>query len=609
MYFQRLKIENYGPLKDFDIQFPFSENGDPKPLIIVGKNGSGKSIFLSHLVNGLMIAKEAVYPNTEVTEGRVYKLRSPHYITAGQHYAFMKIHLSNDLELHEWILSHIKSDFEEIYKYSPARREWAEIPADESSLTNNNFHQKQKELKQFVNNNCSLYFPANRFEEPSWLNEENLLSKPEHTDRKRIAGISERKIICHSPLKTNVNWLFDLILDRELYERLTQNIRLPVPSANAPEVTLFQGYSGTSHATYEEAIKLLRVILRDDRVRFGIGNRQARLMSVMRDTENGSETVVPHIFQLSTGETALLNLFLSILRDYDLSHGGLTNLTNITGTVIIDEIDAHLHTQLQYEVLPRLISLFPKVQFIITTHSPLFLLGLEKTFGTDGIEIMELPSGQMISTEKFSEFEEAYKTFMQTEKFNSNIEEEILKTQKPIVFVEGDYDIRYLNASAKILGKENLLSRVHLKNGDGFRNLDKIWNDKKWSDPQLVNKRMVLLYDCDTDKNNEDLNNLSKRIVSTIDTNPIKRGIENLFSEQTISKAMEHKADFIDIEEERRVRQRGQWITEPEIKTVNKNEKGNLCDWLCLNGDESDFTNFATVFDMLEETLSLSDDR
>lgn len=604
MYFERLEIEHYGPLKDLDINFPFSDAGKPKPLIIVGKNGSGKSIFLSHLVNALMVAKAVLYPSTEVEDGRVYKLRSPNYITSGQHYAFMKLHLSDGLEFHEWVLPRFKKDFEDVYQYTPARKEWTQIPDGQNSVTGNNFPQKPDELKKLVDSNCSLYFPPNRFEEPSWLNESNLLSKPEHTDKNRISGKSNRNIICHSPLKSNMNWLFDLLLDRELYERQIVNIPLSVQAGITTEIPAFQGYKGTSHTVYEEAIKLLRIILKDESVRFGVGNRQSRVMSIM----SGGSALVPHIFQLSTGETALLNLFLSILRDFDISDGILTSLENITGTVVIDEIDAHLHTQLQYEVLPQLISLFPKVQFVITTHSPLFLLGLENTFGKEGFEILELPNANIISTERFSEFEDAYQTFVKTEKFQSSFEDEILKSQKPIVFVEGDYDIRYINKAADILNKSDLLSQIHIKDGGGFRNLDKIWNDNKWSDPQLFNKKILLLYDCDTDKIDEDRNNLFKRIISTIPANPISKGIENLFPETAIDKAESHKPDFIDIEEERKVRERGQEITIPEIKRVNKNEKGNMCNWMCENGSKSDFSNFIKVFNIIEKTLSLEND-
>ena len=49
----------------------------------------------------------------------------------------------------------------------------------------------------------------------------------------------------------------------------------------------------------------------------------------------------------------------------------------VVGIVIIDEFDAHLHPKYQYE-LPKLLSIaFPKIQFIVSTHSPIPLLGVE----------------------------------------------------------------------------------------------------------------------------------------------------------------------------------------------------------------------------------------
>ena len=605
MYFERLEIENYGPLKSLDINFPFSdtEKSKPKPLVIVGKNGSGKSIFLSHLVNTLIEAKAILYPNTEVQNGRVYKLRGPYYVTSGQHYAFMKLHFSNGLEFHEWILSCLKKDFKSLYKYTPARQDWAEIDDKENSAIKNNCLQKNDELKKLVDSSCSLYFPPNRFEEPGWLNKSNLLSKPEHTDKNRIRGESKRNILCHSPLKANMNWLFDLLLDRELYERqIVNNLYVNHSEKNPVPFSVFLGYKGTAYTVYEETVKLLQIILKDKNVRFGVGTRQLRQMSIMR----GENVSVPHLFQLSTGETALLNLFLSIIRDFDISDGDLTSLESITGIVIVDEIDAHLHTELQYEILPELISLFPGVQFIITTHSPVFLLGLEKKFGQEGFEIRELPGAYVISTERFSEFENAYRAFVETERFQSDVKDEILKSQKPIVFVEGEYDKKYIEKAAEFINKGDLLSQIEIMAAGGFGKLDNIWKRGKWSDPRLVDKKIVLLYDCDTDKPDADQKNFFKRKIPKNDSNPISKGIENLFPETTINKTESHNRAFIDIKLKTTEIKRGEKITIPSTKSVNKDEKGNMCDWLCEYGNKDDFSNFKTVFELIEEALSLS---
>jgi predicted ATP-binding protein involved in virulence len=45
--------------------------------------------------------------------------------------------------------------------------------------------------------------------------------------------------------------------------------------------------------------------------------------------------------------------------------------------VIIDEIDEHLHPALQVRVLKAMHRTFPKIQFIISTHSPLVMSSVE----------------------------------------------------------------------------------------------------------------------------------------------------------------------------------------------------------------------------------------
>lgn len=51
---------------------------------------------------------------------------------------------------------------------------------------------------------------------------------------------------------------------------------------------------------------------------------------------------------------------------------------DIQAIVLLDEIDLHLHPSLQRELVPRLRKTFPKVQWIVTTHSPLVLANFDK---------------------------------------------------------------------------------------------------------------------------------------------------------------------------------------------------------------------------------------
>jgi predicted ATP-binding protein involved in virulence len=54
-----------------------------------------------------------------------------------------------------------------------------------------------------------------------------------------------------------------------------------------------------------------------------------------------------------------------------------TKIYDVQGIVLIDEIDAHLHIDLQKKIFPFLIRFFPRIQFIVTTHSPFVLSSIE----------------------------------------------------------------------------------------------------------------------------------------------------------------------------------------------------------------------------------------
>jgi hypothetical protein len=54
-----------------------------------------------------------------------------------------------------------------------------------------------------------------------------------------------------------------------------------------------------------------------------------------------------------------------------------TKSYDVQGIVLVDEIETHLHIDLQKKVLPFLTAFFPKIQFIVTTHSPFVLSSIE----------------------------------------------------------------------------------------------------------------------------------------------------------------------------------------------------------------------------------------
>lgn len=74
--------------------------------------------------------------------------------------------------------------------------------------------------------------------------------------------------------------------------------------------------------------------------------------------------------QLSQGEKTILTLIGDLARRLTLLNPGMSNPLSGSGIVLIDEIDLHLHPQWQQQIVSKLRSTFPNVQFIISTHSP-----------------------------------------------------------------------------------------------------------------------------------------------------------------------------------------------------------------------------------------------
>jgi predicted ATP-binding protein involved in virulence len=77
---------------------------------------------------------------------------------------------------------------------------------------------------------------------------------------------------------------------------------------------------------------------------------------------------------LSDGYATILRIVTELMLRMEQSR---TTAYDAKGIVLIDEIEAHLHIELQKNILPLLTTLFPNIQFIVSTHSPFILNSIE----------------------------------------------------------------------------------------------------------------------------------------------------------------------------------------------------------------------------------------
>ena len=104
--------------------------------------------------------------------------------------------------------------------------------------------------------------------------------------------------------------------------------------------------------------------------------------------------------QLSQGQKTLAALVGDLALRMLTLNPTMDNPLHAQGSVLIDEIDLHLHPRLQQTVLLSLTKTFKKVQFIVTTHSPHVLSTVDKRcirilgFEGDGTAYVQEPDFQ-----------------------------------------------------------------------------------------------------------------------------------------------------------------------------------------------------------------------
>lgn len=107
--------------------------------------------------------------------------------------------------------------------------------------------------------------------------------------------------------------------------------------------------------------------------------------------------------ELSSGFQAVLYIIIAIFEWIEACLPvGQRNVKSAHGTVLIDELDNHLHPEWQLTVRQGIAAIFPNIQFIVTTHSPHLLASAKEN------EIIMLPPSYPDEIYEFQPSEKAY---------------------------------------------------------------------------------------------------------------------------------------------------------------------------------------------------------
>lgn len=81
---------------------------------------------------------------------------------------------------------------------------------------------------------------------------------------------------------------------------------------------------------------------------------------------------------MSGGYAAIFDIINDLIMRME-AQSGLRTEFDMEGIVLVDEIETHLHLELQKKILPVLTEVFPNIQFVITTHSPFVLSSIDNS--------------------------------------------------------------------------------------------------------------------------------------------------------------------------------------------------------------------------------------
>lgn len=86
--------------------------------------------------------------------------------------------------------------------------------------------------------------------------------------------------------------------------------------------------------------------------------------------------------EMADGFKAAINIVADLIMKMQ-SNGTISDVYKKEGIVLIDEIETHLHLELQGIIMPFMTKTFPNIQFIVTTHSPFVLSSMPNAVAYD----------------------------------------------------------------------------------------------------------------------------------------------------------------------------------------------------------------------------------
>lgn len=370
IFVTKLRINKVRHLENLEIQLSDTER---KHLILTGKNGSGKTSVLegiSKFLNNWTSSKYSLDKIEEINSTFISKRNL----------------LINQNEF-------LKENREKGQLVSSASRDMVAVPA--YNLATIDIIDAAPCLLRFNHKNIN-----------SVLKEKPYPFLLKFFESKR--GFNPKVSTGPKKINLNDNYKFNENINEHFVRQLV-NLRLDLLDAKdlgkTDEVNKIEDW-------FKNFTNVLKDIFEDDTLElvFDRRNFNYNIITKKNDAFN--------LNQLSDGYAS----FLAIITELIMRISG-TNYTinsyDAQGLVLIDEIENHLHISLQKKILPFLTSFFPKIQFIVTTHSPFVLSSI------DNAVIYDLEKQERVEDLSAYSYTNIVKGYFEADEYSQEVKDKI----------------------------------------------------------------------------------------------------------------------------------------------------------------------------------------
>lgn len=530
----RIIIHNRAPFEHIELSFVEKEI-----FILNATNGGGKTTILSHIADAWCEMVKKAYPGEfEGKENKYYRFSSSVFNLDRMKPSFVFIRFKYDVNEFDYIDIRGRIDQVEYERLMPKdimiKYDLIKNSLDEDDHVKYCSETNNKTLEKIFLKNIVTYFPSYRYEQPGYLNDPFKIMF-DYDLQQRFSGKLTNPVEVITNLPQFANWLMDVVFDRQM----THDPNVEILFANINEV-----FSNTLSIKSEKKLSI------------GIGQRimgATRIQIVERDAlGKWKRTIYPSIFNMSSGENALICLFGEIVRQFDKIYPEQV-IQNATGVVLIDEVDKHLHISMQKEILPKLFQLFPNIQFIVSSHSPFVSMGLEENKQTNPrTKIIDLDNGGIITDLSSTRvFAEGYNAMIEKNKQYRNLYTALKSKESSVKLqiVSEGHNVDHIKHAVSLIDK-SLLEKLDFMYSEktGKEQMKQAYETLFNSNPET---KYLFVWDCDCDNPKytalEENNHFFRFIFDkNTENDKVIVGIENLYPSSLFIKA--HYPEIITVD-------------------------------------------------------------